>query len=135
MLIENIKSLSIILLASALFVACNRIHTMQTELMQAEKKALQKSIELNNQIAEIKEAYQNEKEFNKKTIDDLRAKYANGLQFKNRTVSTNTTIENRENECRLDAGTINRLIRIAGKGDECIIRLNACIDSYNALRN
>ena len=135
MLIENIKSLSIILLASALFVACNRIHTMQTELMQAEKKALQQTIELNNQITEIKEAYQNEKEFNKKTIDDLRAKYANGLQFKNRTVPTNTTIENRENECRLDAGTIDRLIRIAGKGDECIIRLNACIDSYNALRN
>ena len=108
---------------------------MQTELMQAEKKALQKSIELNNQIAEIKEAYQNEKEFNKKTIDDLRAKYANGLQYRNKSVQTSSSAQNREDECRLSAGVINRLIDIAGKGNECIIRLNACIDSYNALRN
>lgn len=135
MLIENIKSLSIILLASALFVACNRIHTMQTELMQAEKKALQQTIELNNQITEIKEAYNNEKELNKKTIDSMRAKYANGLQYRNKSVQTSSSAQNRENECRLSAGVINRLIDIAGKGNECIIRLNACIDSYNALRN
>ena len=135
MLVENIKSLSIIFLAGALFVACNRINSLKTDIMQAEKKALQQTIELNNQITEIKEAYNNEKELNKKTIDSMRAKYANGLQYRNKSVQTSSSAQNRENECRLSAGVINRLIDIAGKGNECIIRLNACIDSYNALRN
>lgn len=135
MIIENIKSLAIVFLGSALFLSCNRLNTLKTELLQAENKALEQSLALQNQISDIEEKYQNEKENSERALAELRSRIASGVQLKNRNLSGNSSSENRENDCRLSAETASALVDIAAKGDEAVRRLNQCIDQYNELRN
>ena len=135
MLLENIKSLSIVFLASALFLSCNRINDLKEDLAEAQQNALKESIRLNNKISDIEENYKNEQENAKTVISNLRERVANGVRIsKDRDVSASARSKDREDECRLSSETANELVSIAEKGDEAIRKLNQCIDSYNAIR-
>lgn len=135
MIIENIKSLAIVFLGSALFLSCNRLNALKTEIMQAEKQALEQSLALQNQISDIEDKYKNEKENSERALAELRSRIASGVQLKNRNLSGNSSSQSRENDCRLSPETASALVDIAAKGDEAVRRLNQCIDQYNELRN
>lgn len=135
MLLENIKSIALIGLASALLFSCQRLNSLQDELKEAQRKALEQSIVLTNQINDIKEAYSNDQKEADAIISDLRQRVANGVHIKNRDLPADSTSKTGEDGCDLSARTAGDLISIAERGDKAIRQLNQCIDSYNALRN
>lgn len=137
MIIENIKSLTIIFLAGALILSYNKLSTLKTEIMQAEKQALEQSLTLKNKISEIEEQIDNEKEKHSEAIRTLRAQYADGLRLKsqNSDLRSASGAESSKNECGLSARDVGRLIDIAEKGQRAVNSLNQCVEQYNALKN
>lgn len=127
MILDNIKSLSIVLLVCVCAYQHIKLDNYQKEAIRAQEQARLQTVELNNQIDEINKARENEQQEAKATISDLRIN-------NRKAVSSSTSTTAGEGSCELSGAVANSLIDIAERADENARKLNQCIDAYNLIR-
>lgn len=114
-----------------------KIKSINEQLQQAHVDALNNTIKLQNKLNEIEDHFYEEQKKADRIINDLRRRYANGVQFKtgSQSMPAGSGITDRNTDCGLSAEVTSDLIDIAERGDRAIRSLNQCINSYNNIRN
>ena len=135
MILDNIKSLSIVLLVCVCAYQHIKLDNYQKEAIRAQEQVRLQTVELNNQIDEINKAREDEQQEAKATISDLRKRVSDGVRINNRkAVSNSAGFATGEGPCELSGAVANSLIDIAERADENARKLNQCIDAYNLIR-
>ena len=136
MIIDNIKSLSIVLLVCVCAYQHMKLDSYRAETIKAQEQARVESIQLSDKLNKLNEVRENEQKEADRTISDLRKRVANGVHINNnrKTVSSNTTTGNTESRCDLSGADAEFFITVAERADNNARKLNQCIDAYNALR-
>lgn len=136
MIIDNIKSLSIVLLVCVCAHQHMKLDSYRAETIKAQEQARVESIQLSDKLNKLNEVRENEQKEADRTISDLRKRVANGVHINNnrKTVSSNTTTGDAESRCDLSGADAEFFITVAERADNNARKLNQCIDAYNALR-
>lgn len=134
MVIDNIKSLSIVLLVCVCAYQHMKLDSYRAETIKAQEQARTESIQLSDKLNKLNEVRENEQKEADRTISDLRKRVANGVHINRKTVSSNTTAGNTESRCELSGADAEFFITVAERADNNARKLNQCIDAYNALR-
>ena len=121
-------------LALAYLYKSYQLSELETQIAAEREKAMEQSLQLKDQIENLRIKHEKENQQADATITNLRRRIANGVRLPAvQPVPQNTSVKNGEDGCRLDPELAERLISIAAKGDRAIRSLNQCIDSYNAI--
>lgn len=121
-------------LALAYLYKSYQLSELETQLAAEREKAMEQSLQLKDQIEDLRIKNEKENQQADATIANLRRRIANGVRLPTvQPMPQNTSVKNGEDGCRLDPDTADRLISIAEKGDRAIRALNQCIDSYNTI--
>lgn len=121
-------------LALAYLYKSYQLSELEAQLAAEREKAMEQSLQLKDQIEDLRIKNEKDNQEASATIANLRRRIANGVHIPAaKPVSQNTRAQDGEDGCRLDPDTADRLISIAEKGDRAIRALNQCIDSYNAI--
>lgn len=134
MIIDNVKSLSIVLLVCVCAYQHMKLDSYRAETIKAQEQARVESIQLSDKLNKLNEVRENEQKEADRTISDLRKRVANGVHINRKAVSSNTTAGNTESRCELSGADAEFFITVAERADNNARKLNQCIDAYNALR-
>ena len=113
MVIDNIKSLSIVLLVCVCAYQHMKLDSYRAETIKAQEQARTESIQLSDKLHKLNEVRENEQKDADRTISDLRKRVANGVHINRKTVSSNTTAGNTESRCDLSGADVECFIPIA----------------------
>lgn len=121
-------------LAIAYLYKSYQLSELETQLAAEREKAMEQSLQLKDQIEDLRIKNEKENQQADATIANLRRRIANGVRLPAaQPMPQNTGAKDGKDGCRLDPELAERLISIAEKGDRAIRALNQCIDSYNAI--